>query len=362
MTVAATPAGSTSFRRSRAGRILVWLGGLVVLFVLLDLLGIDILGWLDRLWDTLTTISLASLIVALCFQTAQTALTALAWDGILRAAYPGGGFTRMQILAAYATSVAMNGVLPANLGTFALFFLLLMIVHGSTFAGIFSGYLVEKIVFTILGTFVYVYLFLSVPGSFDLELGNVSDHPWLTAVIVVGAVALIALLCRIFWRQVRKLWVQAKVGGVILARPREYALRVALPQVGSWIAKLVVIGIFLAAYSIPVTFHTIMSVVGGNSLANVVSVTPGGVGVNQAINTLSLSSVTSPANATAYSTGQQLITTAWNIVFAIVLVAVVFGVQGGRTMVRESYDQAKDKAAELKEERAKKKEAADGAA
>jgi len=34
----------------------------------------------------------------------------------------------------------------------------------------------------------------------------------------------------------------------------------------------------------PVTFRTIMSVAGGNSLANVVSVTPGGAGVNQAVN------------------------------------------------------------------------------
>ena len=38
-----------------------------------------------------------------------------------------------------------------------------------------------------------------------------------------------------------------------------------------------------------------MTVTGGNSLANTVSATPGGVGINQAINTASLSDVTSPA-------------------------------------------------------------------
>ena len=66
-----------------------------------------------------------------------------------------------------------------------------------------------------------------------------------------------------------------------------------LPSFGSWLAKLAVIGVFLAAYSIPVTFHTIMSVIGGNSLANTVSFTPGGVGITQAVNSVSLSSVTS---------------------------------------------------------------------
>ena len=98
-----------------------------------------------------------------------------------------------------------------------------------------------------------------------------------------------------------------------------------LPSFGSWLAKLAVIGVFLAAYNIPVTFHTIMSVVGGNSLANSVSFTPGGVGVTQAVNTVSLSNVTSPKNAAAYSLGQQIIVTAWNCVFALVLVVWVFG-------------------------------------
>jgi uncharacterized membrane protein YbhN (UPF0104 family) len=71
-----------------------------------------------------------------------------------------------------------------------------------------------------------------------------------------------------------------------------------------------VIAVFLAAYDIPVTFDTLMHVVGGNSIANVTSVTPGGVGVTQAFNVASLSGVTSATNATAYSVAQQLVTTA----------------------------------------------------
>ena len=117
------------------------------------------------------------------------------------------------------------------------------------------------------------------------------------------------------------------------------------------------IAVFLAAYSIPVTFHTVMTVAGGNSLANTVSATPGGVGINQAINTASLSEVTTPANAAAYSTGQQLIVTAFNVVFGAVLVVWAFGWSGGRTLVEGSYADAKTKVAEQKADRAAKKEA-----
>ena len=72
----------------------------------------------------------------------------------------------------------------------------------------------QKIFFTIAGTFVYLYLFLSVPGSFDENLGNLTDHPVLAVGIVAGVVFLLVLLGRIFWKQVKKLWAQAKQGGV----------------------------------------------------------------------------------------------------------------------------------------------------
>ena len=119
------------------------------------------------------------------------------------------------------------------------------------------------------------------------------------------------------------------------------------------------IGIFLAAFAIPVTFESIMWVTGSGSLANVVSFTPGAVGITQATNALAPRRLLRRPEATAvdYSTAQQLITTAWNILFALVLVVWVFGWTGGKSLVLSSYDDAKEKAAEQKEQRAAKKEA-----
>jgi uncharacterized membrane protein YbhN (UPF0104 family) len=95
-----------------------------------------------------------------------------------------------------------------------------------------------------------------------------------------------------------------------------------------------------------------MAVAGGNSIANTVSVTPGGVGVNQATNVAALDGVTDAATATAYSLGQQLAVTAWNIAFALVVVIWAFGVAGGRELVEQSYEDAKVKVAEQKAKRA----------
>ncbi len=218
----------------------------------------------------------------------------------------------------------------------------------------------QKIFFTVIGAFVYLYLFLSVPGmtvegSRSPDWSWFSAYPALTLLIVAGGLFLIVLLLRIFWRQVKKLWEKAKVGGAILSRPRDYFLKVFLPSFGGWLAKLGVIAVFLAAYGIPVTFASVMHVVGSNSIANTVSVTPGGVGVNQAMNVVALQDYTDAETATAYSIGQQLVTTAWNMIFAIALVCWVFGWTGGRLLVTESYTGAKEKMSDQKAQRAERR-------
>ena len=261
------------------------------------------------------------------------------------------------MLAAYAAGVALNGFLPANIGTVAMLLMFVAVIPGANLPGVLGGMVVQKVFFTVAGAFVYVYLFLSVPGSFELHLNGPHDHPVLFAGAVVSAVLLIVILVRIFWRKLRGLWEKAKQGGAILARPREYAVRVVLPSFGAWLAKLAVIAIFLAGYGIAVTFHTVMSVAGGNSIANTVSVTPGGVGVNQATNVAALSGVTDAATATAYSLGQQLAITAWNAAFALVLVTWAFGWTGGKLLVEQSYEDAKVRVAEQKAQRQAKKRA-----
>ena len=343
-------------RPRRLVKVLGWIIGFALVVVVLNLLGIDVSGWLSDLWDQIRDVPPGYIVAALVFQSGQTLFAGLSYYGILRAAYP-GQVEFWPIVTAYAAGVAMNNFLPANIGTFATLVMFVAIIPACTFPGALAAYLVQKIFFTIAGTFVYLYLFLSVPGSFTESLGNVSEDPLRTILIAAGGIFLIVLLGRIFWRQLKKLWEKAKQGGAILSRPKDYFLHSFLPAFLSWLSKLAVIGIFLAAFAIPVTFESIMWVAGSGSLANVVSVTPGAVGITQATNALALDACCDVAKDTAvdYSTAQQLITTAWNVLFAIVLVVSVFGWKGGKQLVTQSYADAKVKVAEQKESHAEKK-------
>jgi uncharacterized membrane protein YbhN (UPF0104 family) len=351
------PFGDPS-RKRRLVKVATWLVGIAFVVVLLHLAGIDVVGWLEELWDQIKDVPPGYIVSALFFQAGQTVLAGVSYYGILNAAYP-GEVSLAPIVTAYAVGVAMNNFLPANIGTFVTLLMFVAIIPSCTFAGALAAYIVQKIFFTIAGTFVYLYLFLSVPGSFDQNLGNLSDHPVASIAVVIGGAFLLVLVGRIFWRQVKKLWVQAKKGGVILSQPRRYFSRAFLPSLLSWLCKLAVIGIFLAAFAIPVTFESVMWVTGSGSLANVVSVTPGAVGITQATNALALDKCCDVAQSAAvnYSTAQQLITTAWNVLFAVVLVLLVFGFAGGKKLVGQSYTDAKVKVAEQKEQRAAKKEA-----
>ena len=358
--VVAPPPAAADPPQRKVLRIAAWIVGTILVLVALQLAGIDVLGWFEDLWDTLTEISIGYVILGCLFQGAQTVLTALGWYGILRYAYP-GGVTYMPVLAAYATGVALNNFVPANMGTFVMLLMYVAIVRGATFPGVLGGYVVQKIFYFIIGTLIYIYLFSAVAGSFDFQFGDerdaISNHPVLTLGIIGGAIFLLALLLRIFWAWVKKMWARAVQGAAILRDLGAYVKLVLLPQMGGYVAKVMVIVVFLAAYGIPVTFGSVMSVLGSNQLANILSFTPGGIGVNQAFNTYALGAYTDDTTATAYSLGQQLITTAFNVGFAILLICVVFGWQGGSKLVKDSYADAKVKKDEMGDERREKREA-----
>jgi uncharacterized membrane protein YbhN (UPF0104 family) len=327
---------------------------IVVIGAAAELLGWNLRAWFEELWDVMTGISAGYVIAGVVLITLRTTATAYAWYSIVRYAYPEQVVWR-EVLACYAASVALNSFLPANLGTLMLLVMLPTVIAGATFPGVVTAFGVEKIFFTLTGTIVYVYLFLSVDGSFNLRFDWLHERPWLTGIILLGIVIFLWLLAQEFRPRLEALWGKAKHGGQILLHPGAYFGRVFLPSLVSWLAGLGVTAVFLAAYAIPVTFHTVMAVTGGNSIANVTSVTPGGAGVQQAFNVASLKGVTDSTTATAYSTAQQLVTTAWDILFGIVTLVWAFGWRRGRSLVEESYAQAKAKEAEQRAARRARK-------
>jgi uncharacterized membrane protein YbhN (UPF0104 family) len=335
----------------RLARIALWLGALALLLGALELIGVPALEWIDDLLDRVGEVPAWAIAAGVLLESAQTGLAALAWYGILRAALPAAAIRFRLVLACYAAAVALNGFLPANIGTFVMLVMFTTLIAGATFPLVFSGLLVEKIPFTVLNVALYLYLFLTISGSFSIKLSFLADHTGLIVLLLIGAVALLALLARVFWARLEGLRRELVAGGAILRSGRRTLTRLFLPALGSYAARLAIVAVFLGAYSIPVTFQNVATVTASNSVSNSVSATPGGVGVTQAMNSAALAGEPSAKTANAYSIGQQLIVTAWDVLFAIALVCWVFGWSGGKQLVESSYGEAKERSRELRRKR-----------
>ena len=165
--IAAHPSVVDPFNEPSRGKRLIkvggWLVGVVLVVVLLTCsvstssAGCPISG------TQIKDVPPGYMVAALILQSGQTVFAGLSYYGILRVAYP-GEVEFWPIVTAYAVGVAMNNFLPANIGTFATLVMFVAIIPSCTFPGALAAYLVQKIFFTIAGTFVYAYLFLSVPA------------------------------------------------------------------------------------------------------------------------------------------------------------------------------------------------------
>src|SRR5919198_203782 len=96
--------------RSTASRLLrigLWTAGVAALLVILNLLGVPILDWLRTLFKKVAEVPVWAVVAGVVLETLQTALAALAWLAILRAAFPRAEIPFRIVLASYATAVGL---------------------------------------------------------------------------------------------------------------------------------------------------------------------------------------------------------------------------------------------------------------
>ena len=76
-------------RRRRLTKVAGWLVGIAAALVILNVLGVDVVGWVEDLWDEIKAVPVGYILAGLTFQTGVTVLAGVSYYGILSAAYPG---------------------------------------------------------------------------------------------------------------------------------------------------------------------------------------------------------------------------------------------------------------------------------
>ena len=305
-------------------------------------------------FENISEIQFVPLLIALACQGAYLSLRTIAWYNGLRAAYPTERFPWRNIWAAEISGNGISSVIPAHAGAFVRLYLGKQTVKNSNYATVGSSFLVEAPFDIVMGTLILIYGFtqgvfpdvpdLSKLNAFDLSF--FAAHPKFALFTITLIPILLLVLFAVLSVRVRDFWANVRQG-VTLLRSRDLYFRgAALPQAAGWCVRFAGIWFMLRAFNIDPTVSVVLTVMAVQVAASMIPFTPQGAGVQQALLLTALAGVASGATLAAYSVGQQLAIAAFNAVFGLVALAVVFRTTDWRgLMARGKAEQEAEKVA-----------------
>jgi uncharacterized membrane protein YbhN (UPF0104 family) len=302
----------------------------VLVPVLAAVLG-NLWGWVADVFGRIADVSVYWLVLALALKTAESALIALAWRNILRAAYPHSGLSFKTAWGASQGGTAVNAVTPAQAGTATMIGIFRTSIPGSSVAGVTSATVVQSLFFTAASVVIVIALAIFRPRSVskgspsDETGGFVASHPILVPIAIAVIIGALYFLWPRLEPRLVGIWHKTKQGAAIFRDWRRYAREVALPSGASYCSRIGVNVVFMAAFGIPITAFTVFLVASSHMLSGIFAITPGGVGQTQALDVATLRGRAPSGDVAAFSITQDSILTIWNVVLGIAVMVWAFG-------------------------------------
>lgn len=264
------------------------------------------------------------LALALVLQLAVLALRALAWRGVLVAAYPEKRIPVVGVGCAYAAGVAVNAFVPARGGEAAKVALVRSQLPGSSVATIASSLSVVLALDMLLGAALMTTLWSLGRAPAFPSPPSVDTLPLVVGVVVVVAVTAGLLAVARITETVRRFLVAAARGFSVLRSPWRYAFTVLPFQLSAWACRIAVVYLVLHAFRFDAGIGTAVVLVVFTGVSTAVPV-PGGAGTQQVLAVYALQGVASTAGAISFSVGMQLGVTAMNTAVGLLATMLMFG-------------------------------------
>jgi uncharacterized membrane protein YbhN (UPF0104 family) len=290
-------------------------------------------------------------IALLCLLAMQLA-RAWAWRNVLRAAYPGKRISFLRLAAAYFAGAGINAVVPAHAGDVTKVFLAKRQIPDSSYPAVTSSFLVQTVFDTTAGVLVLLYaisqgLLPPLPQIPDLpafEISYWADHPQQLAIATGALLVAIAIAIYFLAHRVRRFWARVRQGLVILTEPRRYLREVAAWQGIGWLFRFAAFWFFLEAFGIRGSVGNVMLVMSVQAIANVIPLTPGGAGAQQALLVATLSGPSRTA-VLSFSVGTQIAMAVWSVVLGFAAILLVFRTTDWRGLIRQAQEESENEKA-----------------
>jgi uncharacterized membrane protein YbhN (UPF0104 family) len=301
----------------------------------------------EEFFHRLGDIGWPSMVIALAFYLAHLLARSRAWQNTLGAAYPDRSVPFWRITAAYLVGAGMNSVVPARVGDAVKIFLAKRSIRRSTYTTVVSSFFVGSVFDTTVGILVFVYaltqgLLPKPPELPDLPAFDIAfwaQHPSLLLFTLTALGILVVVLFAVLARRVEEFWDHIKQGAIVLATPTVYLRTVASWQGVGWVMRFASYWFFLEAFHIGGSFQNVLLVMSVQTISNLLPLTPGGAGAQQALLVATLVGP-GPIAVLTYSVGQQIAIAAWTVVLGAIALIVVFRTTDWRRLIRSASREA----------------------
>ena len=278
--------------------------------------------------DQLTDVGWLAVAVALALQLAKLFVRSIAWRNILQASYPETPVPRRPVLGAYLAGVGVNSIVPGRAGDLVKIYLVHRRVEGTTYTTLASTLVTETLLdFVLAGAILVWALTQGVLPSLDvLPSLHSFDWTWLIARTKTGAIVFALLttaaIVGIWWASKHVDHFKQKVGrGFWILRDwRRYAREVASWQLLSWVLRIASLYFFLKAFHVHASIHNALLAQVVDSLSTLLPFSPGGVGTKQGLLVYVLNGEASSSRLLAFSVGQYVGVTVFNVVVGAIAV------------------------------------------
>jgi len=287
--------------------------------------------WVVGVFERIGDLSFYWLVLAVALKTAESAFIGLSWRNILRSAYPDSRLSFKTSWGASQGGTAINAVAPAQAGTAAMIGIFRSSISGSSVAGVTSATVVQSLFFT--GASVLMVIAVGIFRPRTVSKGSPSDeaggffasHPIAIPLLIVLVLVVLFVLWPRLKPRLLATWHKVKEGAAIVRDWRRYARQVAAPSAASYLCRIGVNVIFMAAFGLPITAFTVFLVASSHMLSQIFAITPGGVGQTQALDVATLRAYAPSGDVAAFSITQDSVITLWNVVLGVIVMLWAFG-------------------------------------
>ena len=284
-------------------------------------------------FDHLAGVGWMALAIGLAIHFARLLTRTVAWRNILAASYPNEHWRWRSVARAYIGGVGINSIVPGRAGDLVKLYLVHREQPATTYTTLASTLVTETLLDLVLATSIFLWALTQgvLPSLHVLPTIPAFDWGWLfrdpRTTAIVAAALTVGAIWLWYWASQHVADFKQRVGQgfAILRDRRRYGREVVSWQLLSWVLRIASLYWFLRAFHVHASVHNALLAQVVDSFSTLLPFSPGGAGTKQGLLVYVLRGEASSSTLLAFSVGQYVAVTIFNVVIGAIAIFASLG-------------------------------------